>query len=212
MSQIKIKRGTRAQLDAAASGAELIQGEPYLITDEDRIAVGLSTTTYEEFVKPADPISDLAETASAKILTSSERNKLDDIEAGATTDLFAATNNNASAITIGQPVYVDGSGTVDLARANAAATDRAIGLVADASIAAAAAGNIQQGGVITSANWTGVIGSTNLAAGADYFLDAATAGKLTATAPTTAGQFVVQVGHAISTTKMLIGIERPVGL
>ena len=303
MSQIKIKRGTRAQLDAAASGAGLIQGEPYLITDEDRLAVGLTTTTYEEFVKPTDPISDLAETASAKILTSSERNKLDGIEtnatadqsaaeiktsyesnadtnefsdaeqtllgnqsgsnsgdepaasattpgivelatiaevdtgtdttraitpdalegsalqtkvdgieAGATSDLFSATNSNASAITIGQPVYVDGSATVDLARANAAATDRAIGLVADASISAAASGAIRHGGVVSSANWTPVIGSTNLTAGADYFLSATTAGQLTATAPTTAGQFVSYVGHAISTTKLLIEIERPIGL
>lgn len=48
---IKIKRATRAQLNTAAAASELIQGEPYLITDEDRIAVGLSTTTYETFSK-----------------------------------------------------------------------------------------------------------------------------------------------------------------
>ena len=48
---IKIKRATRAQLDSAASASELIQGEPYLITDENKIAVGLSATTYEVFAK-----------------------------------------------------------------------------------------------------------------------------------------------------------------
>jgi hypothetical protein len=49
MPSIKIKRGTKAQLDSAASAGNLKQGELYLITDEDRIAVGLSTTTYEAY-------------------------------------------------------------------------------------------------------------------------------------------------------------------
>ena len=43
---LKVKRGTRAQIDAAAAVGGLIAGEPYLITDEDRLAVGLSTTAY----------------------------------------------------------------------------------------------------------------------------------------------------------------------
>lgn len=46
---IKIKRGTRTQLNAAASASGLVQGEPYLITDENRLAVGLSATTYAEY-------------------------------------------------------------------------------------------------------------------------------------------------------------------
>ena len=48
---LKIKRATRAQLNTAASGSNLVQGEPYLITDENRIAVGLSATTYETYAK-----------------------------------------------------------------------------------------------------------------------------------------------------------------
>lgn len=51
MLTIKIKRATREQLDTAASNNQLVQGEPYLITDEDRIAVGLSDSTYEVFAK-----------------------------------------------------------------------------------------------------------------------------------------------------------------
>ena len=47
---IQIKRGTRAQLNAAASANGLQMGEPYLITDEGRLAVGLSPTTYAEQV------------------------------------------------------------------------------------------------------------------------------------------------------------------
>lgn len=49
---LKIKRGTRAQLNAAAAAGGLKAGEPYLITDENRIAIGLSTTGYETFAKP----------------------------------------------------------------------------------------------------------------------------------------------------------------
>jgi hypothetical protein len=48
---LKIKRGTRAQLEAAATGSNLKAGEPYLITDEARFAIGLSASTYEEFAK-----------------------------------------------------------------------------------------------------------------------------------------------------------------
>ena len=55
MSQvIQIKRGTRAQLDAAATAAVLKAGEPYLITDENRLAIGLSATSYAETVGPTD--------------------------------------------------------------------------------------------------------------------------------------------------------------
>ena len=46
MASVQIKRGTRAQLDAAASGTALKVGEPYLITDEQKLAVGLSTGSY----------------------------------------------------------------------------------------------------------------------------------------------------------------------
>ena len=52
MAAIRVKRGTRAQVDAAAASSGLVAGEPYLITDDNVFAVGLSTTTYAEFVKP----------------------------------------------------------------------------------------------------------------------------------------------------------------
>lgn len=50
MTSLRIKRGTRAQLDAAAAANGLAVGEPYLITDEGRIAVGTGTTTYAAHV------------------------------------------------------------------------------------------------------------------------------------------------------------------
>jgi len=51
---IRIKRGTRAQLDAAATAGQLVQGEPYYITDEDRIALGTSATTYQAYLKEGE--------------------------------------------------------------------------------------------------------------------------------------------------------------
>jgi phage-related tail fiber protein len=51
---LKIKRGTRAQLNAAVSGNTLNLGEPYLITDENRIAIGTGSNTYEVFAKTSE--------------------------------------------------------------------------------------------------------------------------------------------------------------
>lgn len=49
MAAIRIKRGTRAQLNTAAGLSELAAGEPYLITDENAVAVGLTATTYQVY-------------------------------------------------------------------------------------------------------------------------------------------------------------------
>jgi hypothetical protein len=48
---IQIKRGTRAQIEAAKAAGQLKDGEPYLITDENRIAVGVSSNGYSSFAK-----------------------------------------------------------------------------------------------------------------------------------------------------------------
>ena len=122
-------------------------------------------------------------------------------------DVITASNSNAGPITLGQPVYVDGSGSVDLAQANAAATSDVIGLVAEASIAAAATGSIQTNGAITSSDWTAVTGAVTLSAGAPYFLDAAAPGMLTTSPPTGNPNSVTCVGIATSTDTFQIRIE-----
>lgn len=48
---IQIKRGTRAQIEAAKAAGQLKDGEPYLITDEDRLAVGTDPSGYSSFAK-----------------------------------------------------------------------------------------------------------------------------------------------------------------
>jgi hypothetical protein len=129
--------------------------------------------------------------------------------------LINRINANAATINIGEPVYSTSATSVDLSQANAQSTIRIAGLVADITIAAAAAGNVAVDGVLvaTTGQWDAVTGQTGgLTPGADYFLDPSTPGRLTTTAPTTAGQFVVRVGHALSDTEFEIEIQQPIKL
>lgn len=123
-------------------------------------------------------------------------------------DLYAATNNEAGAIVIGAPVYSQAAAAVKKGQANALATAQLLGLVYDTSISAAAVGNIIMQGILTATTtqWDAVVtgASGGLVFGTDYFLDPSTAGKLTPTAPTTVGQYVVFVGRAMSTVDMLV--------
>lgn len=125
---------------------------------------------------------------------------------------FSATNSNIAAITIGQPVYIQGANTVDLALADAKATSGVIGLVLDASIDSSVVGTILTDGILTSTDWMAVVGAATLTVGSVYFLSDVDAGMLTTTAPTTTGSFVTRVGTAISTTTLEVTISRPISL
>ncbi len=130
-------------------------------------------------------------------------------------DLVSLQNENAGSIVIGMPVYSSSAGQVDKAQANAVGTVEVIGLVSETSIATAASGFIQTDGVLTATTgeWDTVAGTTGgLTAGAIYYLSKDTAGNLTETAPTTASEFVLRVGKALSTTEMEISITQPVKL
>ena len=48
MATIKVKRGTRSAINIAASASGLNQGELYLITDEDVLAVGTAASSYTD--------------------------------------------------------------------------------------------------------------------------------------------------------------------
>lgn len=124
-------------------------------------------------------------------------------------DVFILTNGETGALVIGTPVYVSAASTCKKAQANASGTTDVIGLVATSSVSAAATGSIQSDGVLvaTTAQWDVIPGSTNgLVFGTLYYLDTATAGKLTATAPTTGGQYIAPLGRALSTTDFEITI------
>lgn len=125
------------------------------------------------------------------------------------------TNGNAGSLVIGTAVYVSANNTVDKARADAVGTVNVVGLVADTSISAAATGGIQMDGVLsaTTGQWDAVAGTTGgLTRDVIYYLSAATAGLITSTAPTVAGQFVVEIGIGISTTEMRISVKRRIKL
>ena len=126
-----------------------------------------------------------------------------------------AVNNgeSASAMVIGMPVYATAADTVKRGQANAKSTSQICGVVYDASISASANGNIAQSGVVvaTTTQWDAVAGTTGgLAFGAMYFLDPATAGKITSTPPTTTGQTNTLIGRALSATELELMIAPPI--
>lgn len=144
--------------------------------------------------------------------------QIEQLQAGDTLahpDLFSRINGNAGSLVIGAPVYVSADDEVDKARANAAGTKDVLGLVADTSIATTVAGTVQSDGVLTATTgqWDAITGgSGGLVANTIYFLSAATAGMLTATAPVADGEFVCRVGLALSPTELEITILTPIKL
>lgn len=122
------------------------------------------------------------------------------------------TNNEASTTVAGSFVYTDGSGTYKKAIANAAGTSLPVGCVT-ADTTTGTAGTVTNGGevTLTTAQWDTVTGQTGgLTSGVTYFLDNATAGHITSTAP--ASGYVVPVGQAESTTKLVVRVGQRVQL
>jgi hypothetical protein len=159
--------------------------------------------------------------ATRKPLVIGANGKIQQLQSGDTitspnagTDLLSQTNNQGATINIGQLVYsFTTANNVKLAQANAAGTADVLGMVFDVTIASAASGNIATGGLVTATTtqWDAVTGQTGgLTPGSSYYLDAATAGKMTTTAPTTAGQLNVLVGTALSTTDFLLDVQEEI--
>lgn len=124
------------------------------------------------------------------------------------------TNNTGSPLVIGTPVYVSANSALP-AQANAQGTIRVAGLVADITVADGNPVEVVVDGVTvaTTTQWDAITGQTGgLTPGVDYWLSATTAGKLTTTAPTADGEFVVPVGHALSATEFELEVGRPVKL
>lgn len=111
---------------------------------------------------------------------------------------LSKTNDNAGAITVGQVVYIKANGNVDLAQANVAnLADFHLGIVADASISAAAAG------LITVRDGEIIGGFSGLTPGAKVYVSRATPGALVQSlSGFVAGEFVYCVGRALSATQI----------
>lgn len=144
--------------------------------------------------------------------------QIEQLQSGDTLDtrdtVMQLVNDEASPVVIGAPVYSDAAGGFKKARANAVGTSKVIGLVADSpSIANGATGGVALDGNLTAttAEWDAVAGTTGgLTFNTIYYLDPATAGKITPTAPTTVGQLVVEIGKALSTTDLKISIQQSI--
>lgn len=54
MPSLRHKRGTRAQIDAAATASGLKAGEVYLITDENRLTVGTAVNAHQPAAKQGE--------------------------------------------------------------------------------------------------------------------------------------------------------------
>jgi len=126
----------------------------------------------------------------------------------------SATNADGVIIPPGAPCRYSGATSIARAKADAAANAEVDGL-ALAQLAIAGAGKLRVAGIHTLATalWDAVTGQTGgLTPNTVYYLDPSNAGKLTTTAPTTAGQQVVRIGRAINSTQMRLLIQPPIGL
>ena len=127
---------------------------------------------------------------------------------------------SASGVTMnaGDVVYINTSGAINLADASATASKYPIGFVrgqddgTTSSISGGSNIEVQTDGTFTISDWTNVLGSSTLSPGTKYYLSSATAGNITATAPTSSNHFIVPIGRAISTTAMYIEIGEPIKL
>jgi hypothetical protein len=73
---IKILRTTRANLNAQAAVSGLIEGEPYFITDEKRVAVASGVNEYSAFVKESEFESFCCTTSSYALSNTTSNQKI----------------------------------------------------------------------------------------------------------------------------------------
>lgn len=125
-------------------------------------------------------------------------------------DFVTVNNETGSPLVIGTPVYQTATANeVERADADALATAKVLGLVADVSIADAASGNVLTDGRITATTgqWDAVTGQVGgLTPGAKYYLSAGTAGQMSTTPPSADGHVVAPLGTAKSTTEFEVSI------
>lgn len=142
--------------------------------------------------------------------------QLEQLQAGDRLDLgntITKTNNSGGGMVKGNLVYATGV-NCDLAQADSQSTVRVAGMVLEAA-ADSDPTTIAPDGIVvaTTTEWDAVTGETGgLTPGADYFLSAANAGQMTQTAPSTAGEFVKRVGHALSSTEFEVELQQPIKL
>jgi hypothetical protein len=123
--------------------------------------------------------------------------------------MLRASAEASEPIAKGQPVTINGLGQAQKSVNTGQSLATVMGLAGD-SAAPGFALTISRAAV-TMTDWSAVVGATNLNPGARYFLDS-TPGTLTRTPPIGAGQFVTEVGHALSATSLVFSPNAPIAL
>lgn len=185
--------GLQAEHDSAADELNFLDyqlGGTSLSGTSGSTVLGDNSATYTNISPAGDTIRDALEAIDSYLGT---------ITVDHPRNFATYTNGNASPITIGQAVYISANDTVDLANNSNAATDDPIGLVYQASIAAAASGVI-----VTDGLAEGVI--TGATANDKYYLQN-TDGVIGTTVPTGSGQNVVLMGFAKNATDLHLRIQ-----
>jgi hypothetical protein len=99
MPSLAHKRGTRAQIDAAASSSQLRTGEVYLITDEARLTVGTAINAHEPAAKQSEAGGGGSDPWTWQKLSADVANSTTTL-AAATGLLFAASANTSYLINV----------------------------------------------------------------------------------------------------------------
>jgi hypothetical protein len=137
--------------------------------------------------------------------------EIERLQAGDTLDVNADCFTRVFTVTTspGAPVYSDTNTSVNLAQANSEVTSDLVGIAKEA-VSAGQPGPVCHDGVVnlTTIQWdaiTGQVGGLTLAS--KYFVSNAASGLMLAQgnlAGIGAGEYVVEVGHAISDTELLV--------
>lgn len=112
--------------------------------------------------------------------------------------VYQDTKESDDTIYAGQPLYINNSGHVQLAKA-IFPYQQVVGLALNNTNPTFAC-NYQTSGIVTLTNWTNIIGTIDLAPNTTYFLDFNNFGKLI-TDPTNA-DYSVQVGFALDNNNL----------
>jgi hypothetical protein len=135
-----------------------------------------------------------------------ETNDFHDVAAASDLSSYDVTANET--VAVGQPTFISGNNTVNLADASLSTTANVLGLVSVGASASNTATVLSEGSV-DQADWTSVIGTTNLTPGSIYYLSATT-GKMSTTKPSGSADIIIQLGTAVSITKFNIEVQEVV--
>lgn len=127
--------------------------------------------------------------------------------------LVTYTDTTDVDVVAGNAVYIKSNGNLAKVIADGSIVPRIAGMVITNTDAGGGA-PYKMEGLVDLPNWTALTdqGQTSLSQGSFYYISPTNAGKITASAPTTVGQYVVQIGYAHTASKLNLQIQPPIKL